>query len=109
MVHELGFSNSRPCLLDIDGCSVHAISGTVCTLGRVQDLGAGTATLARPLGVMERQEGKIVWCSLQGTAPLPHGRRLVDERKSSRLVGCCQPHGMSLANLIGRVLVENRP
>jgi hypothetical protein len=50
MVHDLGFSNSRPCLLDMDGCSVHAISGTVCTLGRVQDLGAGTAMLARPLG-----------------------------------------------------------
>jgi hypothetical protein len=56
MVHELGFPNRRPCPLDMDGCSVHVISGTVCTLGRVQDLDAGTAMLAHPLGVMALQE-----------------------------------------------------
>jgi hypothetical protein len=56
MVHELGVSNRRPCPLDMDGCSVQVISGTVCTLGGVQDLDAGTAMLAHPVGVMARQE-----------------------------------------------------
>jgi hypothetical protein len=42
------------CQVDIGGCSAHVISGTVCTLGRVQDLDAGTAMLAHPLGVMAR-------------------------------------------------------
>jgi hypothetical protein len=66
----------------------------------VQDLDAGTAMLARPLGRMAFQEDWIVWCSLQDPAPLPQGRRLAEERKSSRLVGrlpivwyvSCQPH-----------------
>jgi hypothetical protein len=100
MVQELGFSNRRPCPLDMDGSSVHIMSGTVCTLGRVQDLDAGTAMLAHPLGVMARQEHKIVWFNLQYPAPLPRGRRLVEESKCSRLVGTlpmswyvsCQPH-----------------
>jgi hypothetical protein len=52
---------------------MHVISGTVCTLSRVQDLDAGTAMLAHPLRVMARQEDLIVLCSLQGLAPLPHG------------------------------------
>jgi hypothetical protein len=100
MVHKLGLSNRRPCPLDMDGCSVHVISGTVCTLGRVQDVDAGTTMVARPLGVMARQEDLIVWCSLQDPPTLPHGRWLVEERKRSRLVGrlpiswyvSCQPH-----------------
>jgi hypothetical protein len=100
MVHEIGFPNRRPCPVDMDRCFVYVISGTVCTLGRVQDQDAGTAMLAYPLGVVARQEDLIVWCSLQDPAPLPHGRRVVEERESSRLVGrltiswyvSCQPH-----------------
>jgi hypothetical protein len=69
---------------------VHVISGTVRTLGRVQDLDAGSAMLAYPLDVMARQEGLVVWFSLQDSAPLLHGRRLVEGRKSSRLVGRLQ-------------------
>jgi hypothetical protein len=69
--------------VDIDECSAHVTSGTVCTLGRVRDLDAGTDMLAHPLGVMSFQEELVVWSSFHDPAPLPHRRRLVEESKGS--------------------------
>jgi hypothetical protein len=77
------YPNMPSCPVDIDGCSAHVTSGTVCTLGRVQDLDAGTDMLAHPLGVMARQEDLVVWSSFHDPALLPHGRQLVEESKSS--------------------------
>jgi hypothetical protein len=51
-VYELEFSSGRSCLLDMDGCCVHFISGTVCTHGSEQYLDTGNTMLAHPLGVM---------------------------------------------------------
>jgi hypothetical protein len=49
----------------MDGCSVDAVSGTACTLCRVQDLDVGAAVLAHSLGVMARQEELVAWHGLQ--------------------------------------------
>jgi hypothetical protein len=49
----------------MDGCSVDVVSGTTCTLCRVQDLDVGTAVLANSLGVMARQEELVAWHGLQ--------------------------------------------
>jgi hypothetical protein len=75
--------NRLSCPVDMNRCSAHVTSGTICTLGRVQDLDAGTAMLAHPLGVIARQEDLVVWSSFHDPAPLPHGRRLVEESKRS--------------------------
>jgi hypothetical protein len=50
----------------MDGCSVDVVSGTACTLCRVQDLDVGAAVLAHSLGVMARQEELVAWHGLQG-------------------------------------------
>jgi hypothetical protein len=44
---------------------VDVVSGTACTLCRVQDLDVGAAVLARSLGVMTRQEELVAWHGLQ--------------------------------------------
>jgi hypothetical protein len=49
----------------MDGCSVDVVSGTACTLCRVQDLHVGAAVLAYSLGVMARQEELVAWHGLQ--------------------------------------------
>jgi hypothetical protein len=52
-------------LVDMDGCSLDVVSGTACTLCRVQALDVGAAVLAHSLGVMARQEELVVWRGLQ--------------------------------------------
>jgi hypothetical protein len=49
----------------MDGCSVDVVSGTACTLCRVQDLDVGAAVLAHSLGVMARQEELVARHGLQ--------------------------------------------
>jgi hypothetical protein len=49
----------------MDGCSVDVVSGTACTLCRVQDLDVGAAVLAHSLGVMARQEELVAWHGLK--------------------------------------------
>jgi hypothetical protein len=44
---------------------VDVVSGTACTLCRVQDLDAGASVLALSLGVMARQEELVAWHGLQ--------------------------------------------
>jgi hypothetical protein len=68
-------------VVDMDGCSVDVVSGTACTLCRVQDLDVGAAVLAHSLGVMVR-EGEVVAWRGGRTTPLARGRRLVDERRA---------------------------
>jgi hypothetical protein len=41
------------------------VSGTACTLCRVQDLDIGAAVLPHLLGVMARQEELVAWRGLQ--------------------------------------------
>jgi hypothetical protein len=52
-------------VVDTDGSSVDVVSGSACTLCRVQDLDVGTAVLAHSLGVMARQEEFVAWRGLQ--------------------------------------------
>jgi hypothetical protein len=52
-------------VVDMDGCSVDVVSGTACTMCRVQDLDVGAAVLAHSLGVMARQEEFVAWRGLQ--------------------------------------------
>jgi hypothetical protein len=51
--------------VDMDVCSVDVVSGTSCTLSRVQDLDVGAAVLAHSLGIMARQEELVAWRGLQ--------------------------------------------
>jgi hypothetical protein len=44
----------------MQGCTVVVVSGTACTLCRVQDLDVGAAVLAHSLDVMARQEELVV-------------------------------------------------
>jgi hypothetical protein len=44
---------------------VDVVSGTACTLCRVQDLDVSAAVLAHSLGVMARQEELVAWRGLQ--------------------------------------------
>jgi hypothetical protein len=53
-------------VVDTDGCSVDVVSGSACTLCRVQDLDVGAVVLAHSLGVMARQEESVAWRGLQG-------------------------------------------
>jgi hypothetical protein len=52
-------------VVDMDGCSVGVVSGTACTLCRVQVLDVGAAVLAHSLGVRARQEELVAWRGLQ--------------------------------------------
>jgi hypothetical protein len=52
-------------VVDVDGCSVDVVSGTACTLCRVQGLDGGAAVLAHSLGVMARQEELVACRGLQ--------------------------------------------
>jgi hypothetical protein len=52
-------------VVDMDGCTVDVVSGTACTLCRVQDLDVGAAVLAHPLGVTARQEELVSGRSFQ--------------------------------------------
>jgi hypothetical protein len=52
-------------VVDMDGCSVDVVSGTACTLCRVQALDVGAAVLSHSLGVMARQEELVMWRGLQ--------------------------------------------
>jgi hypothetical protein len=89
-------------VMDMDGCSVDVVSGTACTLCRVQDLGVGAAVLAHSLSVMARQEELVAWCSVQDRH-LSRGRRPVEERRAQDSMADFQSHGMYLANLIVRL------
>jgi hypothetical protein len=49
----------------MDGCSADVVSGTACTLCKMQDPDVGAAVLVNSLGVMARQEELVAWHSLQ--------------------------------------------
>jgi hypothetical protein len=71
----------------MDGCSVDVVSGTACTLCRVQDLDVGAAVLAHSLGVMTRQEELVAWHGLQDRH-LSHAgpRTLVDQHDRANII-----------------------
>jgi hypothetical protein len=70
------------CPSDIDGCSVHVVSSTICTLDRVQDLDAVASTICTSAWCdgTPRGLGCVTWFARPGTSP--HGRRLVVERRA---------------------------
>jgi hypothetical protein len=84
-------------IVDIDGCSVDVVSGTACTLCRVQDLDVGAAVLAHSFGVMTRQEELVAWHGLQDRN-LSHagdGKWRIEELETrwliSNLMACSSP------------------
>jgi hypothetical protein len=90
-------------VVDMDGCSVDVVSGTACTLRRVQDLDVGAAVRAHSLGVIARQEELVAWRGLQDRHLSHRGRRSLEERRARDSLADCQSHGMYLANLIVRL------
>jgi hypothetical protein len=84
----------------MDGRSMDIVSGTACTLCRVQGLDVG---LALSLVVMARQEEFGCVARIAGPTPLSRGRRLVEERRARDSLADCQSHGTYLANLIVRL------
>jgi hypothetical protein len=75
------------------------VSGTACTLCRVQDLDVG---LALSLVVMARQEEFGCVARIAGPTLLSRGRWLVERRARDSLADC-QSHGTYLANLMVRL------
>jgi hypothetical protein len=70
----------------MDGCSVDVVSGTACTLCRVQDLDVGAAVLAHSLGVMTRKKNWLRGTACRTDTSLTRATASGGE-KSSRLVG----------------------
>jgi hypothetical protein len=76
---------------------VDVISGTACTLCRVQDLDVGAAVLAHSLGLMAREEELVAWRGLQDPHFYPVGdgqsRREALETRGliANLTACSSP------------------